>query len=65
MIGSFTNGRDRNSSKLFALGIKVYVLNMGLAENIPIGRLILNVMLAFTEFEDMIIKRTQEGKAIA
>src|SRR5699024_11631970 len=30
------------------------------------GRLIFNVMLAFAEFErDMIVERTQEGKAIA
>ncbi len=39
---------------------------MGLVEDTPTGRLILNVMLAFAEFErDMIVERTQEGKAIA
>lgn len=52
--------------ELFERGVKVHVLNMGLVEDTPTGRLILSVMLAFAEFErDMIIERTQEGKAIA
>ncbi|KAA9017981.1 recombinase family protein [Niallia endozanthoxylica] len=52
--------------ELFERGVKVHVLNMGLVEDTPTGRLILNVMLAFAEFErDMIVERTQEGKAIA
>ena len=47
-------------------GIKVHILNMGLVDNTPTGKLILTVMLAFAEFErDMIVQRTQEGKAIA
>lgn len=47
-------------------GITVHVLNMGLMDNTPTGKLIRNVMLAFAEFErDMIVERTQEGKAIA
>ena len=51
---------------LFDRGIKVHVLNMGLVEDTPTGKLIFNVMLAFAEFErDMIVERTQEGKAIA
>lgn len=51
---------------LFERGVKVHVLNMGLVEDTPTGRLILSVMLAFAEFErDMIVERTQEGKAIA
>ena len=46
--------------------IKVHVLNMGMMDNTPTGRLIRNVMLAFAEFErDMIVERTQEGKSIA
>ncbi len=46
--------------------ITVHVLNMGLLDNTPTGKLIRNIMLAFAEFErDMIIERTQEGKAIA
>jgi len=51
---------------LFEKGIKVHVLNMGLVENTPTGRLIFNIMSSFAEFErDMIVERTQEGKAIA
>lgn len=51
---------------LFDKGVKVHVLNMGLVENTPTGKLIFNVMSAFAEFErDMIVERTQEGKAIA
>lgn len=39
---------------------------MGLLDNTPTGKLIRNIMLAFAEFErDMIVERTQEGKAIA
>lgn len=35
-------------------------------DNTPTGKLIRNIMLAFAEFErDMIVERTQEGKAIA
>lgn len=52
--------------KLFDKGVKVHVLNMGIVENTPTGRLIFNIMSAFAEFErDMIVERTQEGKAIA
>lgn len=47
-------------------GITIHVLNMGLLDNTPTGKLIRNIMLAFAKFErDMIIERTQEGKAIA
>ncbi len=47
-------------------GITVHVLNMGLMDNTPTGKLIRNIMLAFAEFErDMIVERTSEGKAIA
>lgn len=47
-------------------GCKLHVLNMGLFDNTPTGRLMKNVMLAFAEFErDMIIARTSEGKEMA
>lgn len=47
-------------------GITVHVLNMGLLDNTPTGKLVRNIMLAFAEFErDMIVERTREGKAIA
>ena len=46
--------------------IKVHILNIGLLDNTPTGKLIANIMLAFAQFErDMIIERTQAGKAIA
>ena len=49
--------------ELMAQGINVHVLNMGLVEDTPTGRLILNIMLAFAEFEkDNIIERLAEGK---
>ena len=39
---------------------------MGTIDNTPTGKLIRNIMLSFSEFEhDMIVQRTQEGKAIA
>lgn len=47
-------------------GIKIHILNIGLLDNTPTGKLIANIMLAFAQFErDMIIERTQAGKAIA
>lgn len=50
---------------LLAQGINVHVLNMGLVEDTPTGRLILNIMLAFAEFEkDNIVERLSEGKEI-
>jgi DNA invertase Pin-like site-specific DNA recombinase len=51
---------------LFKRGVRVHVLNMGIVEDTPTGRLIFNIMSSFAEFErDMIVDRTQEGKAIA
>lgn len=42
------------------------ILNMGLLEDTPIGRAMLAVFAAMAEFErDMIVERTQEGKAVA
>lgn len=62
---SASQGMDLIQS-LLDKGINVHVLNMGLMDNSPTGRLIRNVMLAFAEFErDMIVERTSEGKAIA
>lgn len=47
-------------------GVAVHVLNMGLMDNTPTGRLIMHIILAIAEFErDMIVERTQEGKAVA
>lgn len=61
-----TSDAIQTVTELFNKGVKVHVLNMGLVENTPTGKLIFNVMSAFAEFErDMIVERTQEGKAIA
>ena len=47
-------------------GVTVHILNMGLADNTPTGKLLVTIMLSFAEFErDMIVERTQSGKAIA
>ena len=52
--------------QLLEKGVAVHVLNMGLIDDSPTGKLITQVMLAFAEFEaDMIRERTAEGKAIA
>ena len=52
--------------ELYERGVKVHILNMGLIENTPTGKLIFTIMSGFAEFErDMIVERTQEGKAIA
>lgn len=46
--------------------VTVHVLNMGLMDNTPIGKLVRMIMFAFAEFErDMIVERTQIGKSIA
>lgn len=52
--------------ELLNKGVTVHILNMGVLDDTAAGRLIRNVFLAFAEFEqDMIVERTQEGKAIA
>lgn len=52
--------------KLTDKGIRVNILNMGEVDERPQGRLMLHILLAFAEFErDMIVERTQAGKAIA
>lgn len=51
---------------LLAQGVNVHVLNMGLVEDTPTGRLILNILLAFAEFErDNIVERLGEGREVA
>lgn len=46
--------------------ITVNILNLGVLDNTPNGKLMRNIFLAFAEFErDMIVERTTEGKNIA
>ena len=52
--------------KLQNKGVRMHILNMGLIEDTSMGRLIVTNLLAFAEFErNMIVERTQSGKAIA
>lgn len=51
--------------QLVDAGITVNVLNMGIADNTPMGKLMVQILLAFAEFErDMIVERTTAGKAV-
>lgn len=51
---------------LMEQGVSVHVLNMGLLEDTPQGRLNLTMLMAFAEYErEMIIERLNEGKAEA
>lgn len=52
--------------ELIDRGIRVNILNVGVMDNTPASKLVRNIFFAFAEFErDMIVERTQEGKAIA
>ena len=45
-------------------GITINVLNLGILSNDSVNTLLRNVLLSFAQFErDMIVQRTQEGKA--
>lgn len=51
---------------LIQRGVTVHILNLGIMDTTPTGRLIRNIMLSFAEFErDLIVERTQEGRDIA
>jgi len=51
---------------LMEKGVTVHILNMGIADNTPTGKLMVTMLLAFAEFErDMIVERTQTGKDLA
>ena len=52
--------------QLFAKGVSVHVLNVGLLENTTMGQFFITTLLAVAEMErNMIVERTQSGKAIA
>ena len=47
-------------------GVTVNVLNLGILSNDSVSTLMRNILLSFAQFErDMIVQRTQEGKAVA
>lgn len=53
-------------TELINRGVKINILNIGIMDNTPASKLIRNIFFSFAEFErDMIVERTQEGKAIA
>lgn len=52
--------------QLQARKVNIHILNMGLIEDTPMGKLIVTNLLAFSEFERaLIVERTQAGKNIA
>lgn len=52
--------------ELHERGVTIHILNMGIADDSPMGKLTITMLLAFAEFErDMIVERTQTGKAAA
>lgn len=52
--------------KLIGKGVTVTIDNLGTVSNKPMDKLMVDVLLAFAEFERaMIVERTQAGKAIA
>jgi len=52
--------------ELHEKGIIIEILNMGRADNTPMGKLMVTMLLAFAEFEhDQIIERLSTGKAVA
>ena len=52
--------------EFLAKGVEINILNMGKFDDSPSGKLMRTIFLAFAEFErDMIVERTQSGKAIA
>jgi DNA invertase Pin-like site-specific DNA recombinase len=62
---SMTQGSEL-VTELINKGVRVHILNIGIMDNTPSSKLIRNIFFSFAEFErDMIVERTQEGKAIA
>lgn len=52
--------------QLIDRGVTVNILNLGIMDSTPASKLVRNIFLNFAEFErDMIVERTQEGKAVA
>ena len=62
---SLKHGNDLVND-LIKRGIRVHIGNIGVLDDTPSSRLIRSIFFAFSEFErDMIVERTQEGKAVA
>lgn len=53
-------------AELIERGVTVHILNFGVANNSATGKLMLNIILSFAQYErEMIWERTQEGKVAA
>ena len=53
-------------TELINNGVRIDVCNLGILDNGSVSKLMRDILLSFAEFErNMIIDRTQEGKAIA
>lgn len=53
-------------AELIERGVTVHILNFGVANNSATGKLMLNIILSFAQYErEMIWERTQEGKMAA
>jgi DNA invertase Pin-like site-specific DNA recombinase len=61
-----TAGGIETIRELLGRGVSIHILNMGLIDNTPTGRLMVTMLLGFAEFErDMIVERTMAGKEMA
>ena len=61
-----TSGALNTIKKLFNRGISINILNLGIIDNTPTGQLTVFIFSAVAQFDrDMIVARTQEGKAYA
>ena len=65
-LGRSVSQASQVITELMDDGITINVLNLGILSNDSVNTLLRNVLLAFAQFErDMIVERTQEGKAMA
>ena len=65
-MGKLLNQAKNQVTELIDSGVTVNVLNLGVLSNDSVSVLIRNILLSFAQFErDMIVERTQEGKALA
>ena len=52
--------------ELLKKGVSIHILNLGMIDDTPVGRLTRTIFLGFAEFErDLILQRMEEGKRIA
>lgn len=65
-IGRSVSQASEVISEMLDAGVTINVLNLGVLSNDSVNTLMRNILLAFAQYErDMIVERTQEGKAVA